>query len=53
MAGKDGETRTRVLREAIRLFAARGFEKVTVREICLDHIANFSLGGVRSLRSKG
>ena len=40
MSGKDGETRTRVLAVATRLFAARGFEKVTVREICRDAEAN-------------
>ena len=40
MSGKDGETRTRVLGVATRLFAARGFEKVTVREICREAEAN-------------
>jgi len=36
----DGETRARVLAAAERLFAARGFAKVTVREICRDARAN-------------
>lgn len=40
MSGKDGETRLRVLAVATRLFAARGFEKVTVREICREANAN-------------
>lgn len=40
MSGKDGETRNRVLGVATRLFAARGFEKVTVREICREAGAN-------------
>jgi AcrR family transcriptional regulator len=40
MSGKDGETRLRVLEVATRLFAARGFEKVTVREICREATAN-------------
>ena len=40
MSGRDGETRTRVLSIATRLFAARGFEKVTVREICREAEAN-------------
>ena len=40
MSGKDGETRNRVLGVATRLFAARGFEKVTVREICREAEAN-------------
>lgn len=40
MSGKDGETRTRVLSVATQLFAARGFEKVTIREICKDANAN-------------
>ncbi len=42
MSGKDGETRTRVLNVATRLFAARGFEKVTVREICREANANIA-----------
>jgi TetR/AcrR family transcriptional regulator, regulator of cefoperazone and chloramphenicol sensitivity len=36
----DGETRARLLSVATRLFAARGFRKVTVREICRDAHAN-------------
>lgn len=40
MSGKDGETRLRVLDVATRMFAARGFEKVTVREICREATAN-------------
>lgn len=40
MSGKDGATRTRVLGVATRLFAGRGFEKVTVREICREANAN-------------
>jgi AcrR family transcriptional regulator len=42
MGGKDGETRARVLAVATRLFAARGFEKVTVREICREAGANLA-----------
>jgi AcrR family transcriptional regulator len=42
MSGQDGETRTRVLNVATRLFAARGFEKVTVREICREANANIA-----------
>jgi AcrR family transcriptional regulator len=40
MAVKDHETRTRVLKAAARLFAANGFKKVTVREICRAADAN-------------
>jgi AcrR family transcriptional regulator len=40
MSEKDGETHTRILDTATRLFAARGFEKVTVREICHEAAAN-------------
>jgi AcrR family transcriptional regulator len=40
MSVKDHETRTRVLTAAARLFAANGFEKVTVREICRAARAN-------------
>ena len=36
----DRETRERLLREAERLFAARGFNDVTVREICSAAQAN-------------
>jgi AcrR family transcriptional regulator len=37
---RDGETRKRVLSAATRLFAANGFKKVTVRQICLAAGAN-------------
>jgi AcrR family transcriptional regulator len=37
---KDSETRARVLKVATRLFAANGFKKVTVRQICLAANAN-------------
>src|SRR4051812_36635409 len=40
MAEPDRETRARLLAAATRLFAARGFKKVTVREICLEAHAN-------------
>jgi AcrR family transcriptional regulator len=40
MSLKDSETRIRVLKAASRLFAANGFEKVTVREICRAADAN-------------
>jgi TetR/AcrR family transcriptional regulator, regulator of cefoperazone and chloramphenicol sensitivity len=40
MSVKDRETRTRVLEAAARLFAASGFKKVTVREICRAADAN-------------
>jgi AcrR family transcriptional regulator len=36
----DRETRARVLRVATDLFAARGFKKVTIREICREARAN-------------
>jgi AcrR family transcriptional regulator len=36
----DGETRLRVLAVATKLFAAGGFKKVTVRQICLEAHAN-------------
>ena len=36
----DRETRFRVLQAAERLFAERGFKKVTVREICRAAKAN-------------
>ena len=42
MSGKDGETRTRVLDAAARLFAASGFKKVTVRQICREAGANIA-----------
>lgn len=37
---EDRETRDRLLRAACELFSARGFKKVTVREICLAARAN-------------
>src|SRR5438094_6250621 len=37
---RDRETRERVLRTAARLFAERGFKKVTVRDICRAARAN-------------
>jgi AcrR family transcriptional regulator len=38
--GADSETHARVLAVATRLFAANGFQKVTVREICGEAEAN-------------
>jgi TetR/AcrR family transcriptional regulator, regulator of cefoperazone and chloramphenicol sensitivity len=40
MAEQDSETRSRLLLIAAQLFAARGFRRVTVREICRDARAN-------------
>lgn len=40
MTELDGETRARLLTTATRLFAAHGFKKVTVREICREAGAN-------------
>lgn len=40
MSGRDRETRERLLRTAARLFADRGFKKVTVRDICRTARAN-------------
>jgi TetR/AcrR family transcriptional regulator, regulator of cefoperazone and chloramphenicol sensitivity len=40
MQGHDTETRERLLSTAERLFAERGFSKVTVREICRSARAN-------------
>jgi AcrR family transcriptional regulator len=40
MIERDPETRARLLTAATRLFAARGFKKVTVREICREARAN-------------
>jgi AcrR family transcriptional regulator len=42
MSEGDLETRGRVLTTATRLFAARGFKKVTVREICHEAHANIA-----------
>jgi AcrR family transcriptional regulator len=40
MQGHDTETRERLLSTAERLFAERGFSKVTIREICRNARAN-------------
>jgi AcrR family transcriptional regulator len=40
MSGRDVETRARLLEAGARLFAARGFRDVTVREICRSARAN-------------
>jgi len=40
MSNKDLETRERLLKAAERLFAERGFKKVTVRDICRAARAN-------------
>ena len=40
MHGHDKETRERLLSTAERLFAERGFSKVTIREICKSARAN-------------
>lgn len=40
MTERDTETRARLLGAATRLFAGRGFKKVTVREICREAPAN-------------
>jgi AcrR family transcriptional regulator len=40
MSGHDLETRERLLGTAARLFAERGFKRVTVRDICLAARAN-------------
>lgn len=42
--GRDRETRERLLAVAARLFAARGFSKVTVRDIC--HKANANVAAI-------
>ena len=54
MAGGDRATRRRILDQAAALFAERGFEKVTVREICRAARANvaavnYHFGDKRSL----
>jgi AcrR family transcriptional regulator len=40
MQARDRETRDRLLDAAARLFASRGFKRVTVRDICRDARAN-------------
>jgi TetR/AcrR family transcriptional regulator, regulator of cefoperazone and chloramphenicol sensitivity len=40
MKDRDRQTRERILRVATRMFAARGFKRVTVREICRAARAN-------------
>src|SRR5262245_1943802 len=40
MSGRDRETRERLLKTAARLFAERGFKRVTVRDICRAARAN-------------
>ena len=40
MASDDQATRKRILDHAAALFAERGFEKVTIREICRGAGAN-------------
>jgi AcrR family transcriptional regulator len=40
MSARDRETRDRLLNAAARLFASRGFKRVTVRDICKDAAAN-------------
>lgn len=54
MEDHDGETRQRLIEAAARLFAARGFSKVTVREICKSARANvaavnYHFGGKQGL----
>jgi len=40
MSGRDLETRERLLRTGQRLFAERGFKRVTIREVCRGARAN-------------
>ena len=54
MEDKDLETRQRLIEAAARLFAERGFSKVTVREICRSARANvaavnYHFGGKKGL----
>lgn len=54
MDGHDQETRARLLSSAVRLFTAKGFSKVTVREICGSAKANvaainYHFGGKKGL----
>jgi TetR/AcrR family transcriptional regulator, regulator of cefoperazone and chloramphenicol sensitivity len=54
MGARDQETRGRLLQSAARLFADRGFAKVTVRDICRRARANvaavnYHFGGKRGL----
>jgi AcrR family transcriptional regulator len=54
MQGHDTETRERLLSTAERLFAERGFSKVTIREICKRSRANvaavnYHFGGKKGL----
>ena len=54
MSERDSETRVRLLTAAARLFAERGFHKVTVRDICRKARANvaavnYHFGGKRGL----
>ena len=54
MKARDQETRARLLATATKLFAERGFGKVTVREICRGARANvaavnYHFGGKRGL----
>ena len=54
MEDKDLETRQRVIEAGARLFAERGFSKVTVREICRSARANvaainYHFGGKKGL----
>ena len=54
MAEQDLETRARLLNAAARLFAERGFARVTVRDICLGARANvaainYHFGGKQGL----
>jgi len=41
-AGRDNETRNRVLKVAVRLFAERGFNHVSIRDICKEAGSNIA-----------